>query len=191
MVPVVPVRTTSSIASSGGDGRSVGFTKPINGHSLRTSTLPRRWPRTSAVPALGWRRPPAMRRSVDLPAPLGPRRAQCSPGRTRQLMSSRSTVCSLVQTRTSATASRSVESRARGRGFVVEVTRQACHEDGPPRGSGVLAGKFGGFSVAGYELSSNFRRTGGHYAGGRVIDVETDAVIKASQVRNRLAKFGP
>jgi phosphoribosylaminoimidazole-succinocarboxamide synthase len=49
-------------------------------------------------------------------------------------MSSRSTVCSLVQTRTPATASRSVESRARGRGFVVEVTRQACHEDDPPRG---------------------------------------------------------
>src|SRR5712692_3673298 len=53
MVPVAPVRTTSSTANSGGGGLSDGLTKPMSGHRVRTSTLPRRPPGT--VDVLGGR----------------------------------------------------------------------------------------------------------------------------------------
>ena len=39
-------------------------------------------PRTRTVPLVGWVRPRTMSRVVDLPAPLGPRKATTSPGPT-------------------------------------------------------------------------------------------------------------
>lgn len=87
-VPVCPVRTTVCPVRSCGT-RCALDTRPMCARSSRTSTVPRRWPRTSTVPVVGCIRAPMRRSTLVLPAPLAPSRAQCSPERTVQSMSSR------------------------------------------------------------------------------------------------------
>ena len=60
--------------------------------ALRARTLRRRWPagrRRRTSPAVGARRPPATRSSVDLPAPLAPSTASVSPAAMRELARAR------------------------------------------------------------------------------------------------------
>ena len=57
----------------------------MRGRRSLTSMRPSFSPRTSTVPLEGKRRAAAMRETVVLPAPLGPRTTQCWPSSTTQL----------------------------------------------------------------------------------------------------------
>ncbi len=99
MVPVAPVSTTSSTVSHSSRW-SDGSTTPTRRRSAGRLARPNRPPSRVTAPALGWRTAPARKSSVLLPAPFGPRSAQCSPGRTVQETSRRRSIPPGVQTRT-------------------------------------------------------------------------------------------
>src|SRR5690606_142175 len=96
---------------------------PIRRRSSRISVSPNRSPKTSTVPALGWRSAARSESVVVLPAPLGPSTTQCSPDRTVQSISVRMRFFSGVQIETSlnstVTGERSDNEYLRGIGISV------------------------------------------------------------------------